>query len=538
MAWLWIVSVGVTDVQFPVWTKDEYGQWSGPRRFETGRGGIRGWHEGLLAMLRHGQIRFDTELPAPLEREQAIKLGLQLIPEGDFFLVGIDPQAYRISRSEATLDTAKTPLPLYCPKVEALVGVARETFGDHPVTVLVLNTRRADGFSEAAREPVASGPVVARCLAERLGLVWVDGEGRVPESLRPGTSTWIDVLTGDEAMEDSTAQRNMVGRLNAAIQAWNPVDNRPRRIAVTTSGGMPPLKPLIERIPAICVGPDNVRLLDKPERAVATAVALKFETRIAEQETLRFHCVEALRQGDYAAAYGLARRAGDLPWALPVWQRLGPLLDLPCAPLEIAGRRLEPFALYACQIEAALCIGDVATALIRLGTFIDSAVWTLIARDEVIKVLGLTPDREDNCLVGSLPDDHELLSDRLLEPDYNVSDRYKVKLLWRWPSWLSHPTGGQVLAASAFDELCKSYNDKPRKLRNWLVHGTNQQIAPSEIKTCMERCGLIAAVARPFGQNFLSAEQPSRVLVGLGLSNLAADIGNLLQGTLNQTIKG
>lgn len=54
MRWLWLISVGMTDVQFPVWTKDEYGCWTGPYRFEIGRTGIRAVHEGLLTLLDKG----------------------------------------------------------------------------------------------------------------------------------------------------------------------------------------------------------------------------------------------------------------------------------------------------------------------------------------------------------------------------------------------------------------------------------------------------------------------------------------------------
>lgn len=49
MSWLWLISVGVSDVQFPVWSKDEYGRWSRLHRFETGRAGVRAVHEGSLA---------------------------------------------------------------------------------------------------------------------------------------------------------------------------------------------------------------------------------------------------------------------------------------------------------------------------------------------------------------------------------------------------------------------------------------------------------------------------------------------------------
>ncbi|MCK7518015.1 MAG: hypothetical protein MZV64_10025 [Ignavibacteriales bacterium] len=91
---------------------------------------------------------------------------------------------------------------------------------------------------------------------------------------------------------------------------------------------MPPLKPLIERASAIHVGQTHVTLLDQSERrgrdAPVAASVLNYGERVAERETLRFHCTEALRAGDYAGAYGLARRAGQCSWltrCATVWGR-------------------------------------------------------------------------------------------------------------------------------------------------------------------------------------------------------------------------
>ncbi len=48
MRWLWLISVGMTDIQFPLWKKDDYGCWQGPQRFDLARSEVRKTHEGLL----------------------------------------------------------------------------------------------------------------------------------------------------------------------------------------------------------------------------------------------------------------------------------------------------------------------------------------------------------------------------------------------------------------------------------------------------------------------------------------------------------
>jgi len=560
MKWLWLVSVGVTYVQCPVWTQDEYGLWQGPQRFQLGRGGVRKTHEGLLTVLRRERIRFDPELPPLVERELADRLRLEFVhdPASDEFLAALHPADYRLSpQADAIPNDQEERLPLYCPKVAPLADRAREIIGRDPVSVLVLNTRRAEDFGPEARdEPIASGPLVARDLAERLGLTWLDSDGRLPETFASGSATWIDILTEREAMEEPEAQGRVVERLNAALSRWSGAEPDERRVLVTTSGGMPPLKPLIERVPAIHVGQHAVTLLDQPERrgrgAPIAASALNYGERAAERETLRFHCTEALRAGDYAGAYGLARRVAHLPWADAVRDRLGPLLELPGRSMQYNGCPLEPFALAAAQVETRLCIGDVAGALMRLGSFLEAATWTLIARDARIRELGLTVGRENECLEGFIPSDHDLLTSRLpyfSQNPYHVDDsNHRVTWLTQnWPKWLALPEGGQAAAGHALIRLCAAYNSeqkkphpaarKPRDFRNLLAHGSDQPVDLNEVQRCLER-ELIAGVGRSFGQNFLAVKSVAGLLDHSGAGHLGATLRAYLADIRQRVIEG
>ena len=494
MRWLWLVSVGVTDVQCPVWTKDDYGLWQGPQRFQLGRGGVRKTHEGLLTLLRRERIRFDPELPPPVERELADRLRFEFEhdPAGDEFLAALHPADYRLSPQADTIpNDQEERLPLYCPKVAPLADKARDIIGRDTVSVLVLNTRRAEDFGSKARdEPIASGPLVASYLAERLGLTWIDSDGRLPETFASGCATWIDILIDHEAMEDPEAQECVVERLNAALSHWSGASGSDdRRVLVTTSGGMPPLKPFIERMSAIHVGQQYVTLLDNPEQGdrntKATTQALNYGERVAERETLRFHCVEALRLGDYAGAYGLARRAaGQVRWAVEVCNRLGPLLELPGQQLELAGGKVEPYILQACQVELRLRMKDIAGAVLRIGPFIESVVWKLIAADARLQELTLKLDRANESLQGSIPWDHPLFSSQTqyFRPNFEGTDQHRINGLTReWPKWLAEEAGGQREAGLALIQVCVQYNSdqgslSPRQYRNLLAHGANQGV--------------------------------------------------------------
>lgn len=540
MDWLWLISVGESDVQFPVWEKDENNEWTRLRRFRLGRAGIRAVHEALLALLRAGQIRFEAGLPKAIGGGPAPDLQLEFDQEGETFRAAYRQPDYRISREADTLPNEReSKLTLYCPKVEPLLPLASAAFASNRVTVVVLNTRRAERFSEAALEPVASGPLVSKCLGERLGLRWVDDGGQLPGGLAPGTSTWFDFLTGEEAMEDSTVQRGVVDRLRTVIRAWGARAPGGRQIAITISGGMGPLKPIIERVPATSVGQRRILLLDSPEHGRPTSIALSYDTQVVEREMLRFHCAEALRNGDYAGAYGLASRASNQRWSKKTRSRLGPLLDFPGPLPEVNGSLLPPFALTACQVEARLCMGDIAGALVRFGTLLDSSVWELIGGDARIRGLGLRPDRGDEALVGQLRDDHALLSRGLLAKNREEQGRYRVKdLIWGWPDWLLDRDGGQIEAARALVAFRGCFAGSPRRFRNLLVHGATEFLDLGQVERAMKDTGLIDGLGQPFGSNCLSSPAVADLLSGLGAPDLKAAVGGHLQDILALAIEG
>ena len=546
MAWLWLISVGVTDVQFPVWKRLEDDEWGDARLFDIGAGGCRAVHAGLLALLERNRICFPTgDLPKQLDREDAKNLKFDFAPIDDGFIATIKEReqpssGFCISRYDDCIpNDHEENLPLYCPKVAEIVDAACATFTNEPVTVVVLNTRRDETSRHGKNEPIASGPLVANFLASRLGLdpPGADHAGAFPASLEHGTCTWVDILTGTDAVEDDTVLQGIVPKVIALADAWKAKGSR--KVMITSSGGIPNIKPIVERVAATVFGQSAITLLHAPERGMPKGTAqpetLRFEARVTEREALRFHCAEGLRQGDYAGAYGLASRSRTEAWSGHVLNRLGPLLELP----GNFDYGLEPLYLTACQIDIALCIGDPVRALLRLATFVEMANWELIACDARIIAWGLQVDPTNECLCGNLAEDHPMFERGLLQRNAKGPHRHKnIGRAPNWASWLCQRAGKNQQAAKQFDGLQRIYERAGlRALRNVLIHVRDPANAAVDVYKVLEDSRLVAAMGAPFGWNFLNAEIPAKLLESIdGLDSTKA-VGNQLRTLLDDVVR-
>jgi hypothetical protein len=501
-----------------------------------------------LGLLQHGRIQFPADLPKALPREEARDLKLDFIAADGEFIAAVkhkDLQSdYRISASSDIIpNDYERILPVYCPKLEPLIGVARDTFGGEAVTVLVLNTRRDPSSPESPDEPIASGPLTAKFLAERLSVSWTGRGGPVPIALEQNTSTWMDLLIGNEEVESPATQQEVAQRLSGAIRAWGGGSDRDLKIAVTTTGGLPPLKPIIERIPATCLGQTKVKLLEQPERGPPAATPINYESRVAEQETLRFYCAEALRSGDFIGAYGIASRY-RVPWAQAVRNRLGPLLQLPYQGSSILpqGKKLMPHELYACQVETRLCGRDAAGATVQLHVFIESAIWDLFDDNVELIRLGLRPDRANESLRGvlSVGGMQELLRTDTRDPGRHTV--YGIVSNDSWAKWLADTSHAECndscsqycTAARSVQSICEMYNARPpggislRGFRNRLVHGGGAGVDLSNLTAVLGRSGLTNGYGAAFGQNFLAAAAVRKFLA----IRADPDLGNLVRQQL------
>lgn len=546
MAYLWIISVGVSDIQFPVWKKNDYGEWQECFHFELARKGCRRTHEDLLRLLEWDQIDFLKDLPRRFkDRSADLKFELELIEETGFIASirdrdsnAADPN-FRISATdEAIPNTQEQKLPVYCAKAHELTGKAKQLFGDDPVTVVVINTKRNEGAAEAEGEPIAAGPLVAKFLARECGLTWQDNGGKIPTELPAGISTWVDILVGEERSEEYTSQQAAANRLTKVVDAWKRESNEHNTVVVTTSGGIPQLKQLHERIPAIRVGQDAVKILDKPDRRRdAEVTAVNYANRFIEQEILRFHCVEALRKQQYVTAYGLASRYENCECNQQVIRLLGPLLEFKNHLVRINDKQIDDrLVLTACRIEISLCMGDVVGALQRLGVFIESGIWTLIETDQRITQAGLSVDRKWE----------ELRKGEIKQIPESLREKRKIKnLIKNWPEWLNENNGkegGQAQKSQALAGLVKHYNDEQqdgsclRDFRNHLAHGGRESdLNMKELEKKLRASGLMRDKNQPFGKNFLTCNVVKDFLDSLG-GNVNNDI-NLIKNELGQLIE-
>ena len=566
MRWLWLVSVGASDIQFPAWCQDDTGAWSLLRRVEIGRqGNLRQVHEALLWLASEpDRVRLcsDDLAPVRLARGPSIEVESAEVDGQTMHSVRLragtehdDVRPIRISASGEELPNAfDAALALYFPKVAPMARAMADVRGSAALTVIVLNTCRTSG-DDAAREPVAAGPLVARFLAQELKLVCLDGGTAVPHPLPGGSCTWLDILQGSERLEDASVEDALRIRLNAAIDAFAPGPDD--RVVISTSGGMPPLKPLLERVPATRVGSAAVSVLDNPEGSRGRPLSLQpLAERWLDRETLRFHCAQALRDGDYPSAYGLARRRQGSRWADKVVACLGPLLELPSASAgarSLAG--LEPYELRAARVDAALAMRDVPAAIRGLGVFLESALWDVLRRSDALADAGLQIDPERELLYLApdrmLDSDLEGLLDPLRDDPGSLRPRAPT-MFTRLPDWLAqHERQSDLKAAArALESLGTAYgrrtgsrdaqgraiDDSLRGVRNRLSHGAGPPVDLAAAQNNFLHRGLAAAIGSELGRNFLCQADAKKLLDRLGPPN-APDLASRLRDELKRTLE-
>jgi len=568
MRWLWLVSVGTTDIQFPAWLQDETGSWSSRRRIEIGgQGNLRQIHEALLSLAAEPEcILFCKD---ELERFRSargptidtLKVDGQMVFSarlGSALKEGEkrdDTGPIRISASGDELPNSSDPaLPLFFPKVAPLALVMASARGTAELVVVVLNTCRTSG-RDAKKEPVAAGPLVARFLVQELQLDYLEGGDTVPGSLPSNSCTWLNILQGSERLEDASVEDALRKRLNAAIDAFKPGPDD--RVVISTGGGLPPLKPLLERIPATRVGSKAVAVLDSPEGSKQNTLSLQpLAERWLDRETLRFHCTQALRDGDYPSAYGLARRSQGSGWADKVVSCLGPLLELPSAGADIRSLALlEPYELRAARVEAALVMSDLSTAIRSLSVFLESALWEVLLRSDAIADAGLEVDPGRELLYFA---QDRVLGDelgRLLEPVWNEPGRLRLskrRMFRDLPSWLALNEKLPAVRDAALalkilgtaylkmtgklDAQRKVIDDSIREVRNQLSHGAGPAVDLATAQKNLKARGLAVAIGAELGGNFLCQTDVTSLLESLSRPD-APDLTSRLKGVLDSTLE-
>lgn len=520
MRCLWLLSAGVSDVQLPLWLADADGAFHSTR-FEP-KSGARALHAQLLQLLGMDLLDFSLrDLPPRDEsRQHAVEFEL-LLEHGELIGAHYKPVGGAVIarlHPEAEFPSPDLPrLPLLFPKVQPLLPVVRERAGRGPLTVVVLNTCRNEAAHPA--EPVAAGPLLARFLAEHLQLPLLTPDAQAgaitDASVDTGAALWLNLLQGHETAEDPAAQQAVAGRLAAVFGAWA-AGGADGHVIVTTTGGIPQLKDPVERMAAAWFGDAKVQLLRDVGHAGRGIEWLAYRDKWSEREGLRFHCAEALRAGDLPAAYGLARRYPQAPWARPVLDFLGPALDMPCdAPWQLGRLALPWWAVLAVRVEAAAAMGDARGALLRLHAFLEAVAWELLARDKRMADAGLTVNAWEHRIQGTMPDPN------LGMPPLGQNDDgglQPLQLMWRWPEWMAE---GGAPGGEAFQWLANRYARSGyrcqalRRLRNDVAHGGVLAADTAALQQELIRSELFRALGQSLGWNFLQAPRVAALLQAL-----------------------
>lgn len=490
----------------------------------------------------------DREMPAEARLPRDLMLEVVADADGSYLAAYSSPDVRLLPQAESLPQPAAPQLPVLFPKLQGLLPFVKELFGAGAVTVVVLNTHRhAD---KNAGEPIGAGPLVSRFLAEHLGVKWRDSGGApAPDLLGRAGSTWIDVLRENDTAEDADSQSRFLARLNHVLSAWD-ASPGPGRVALTTTGGLPQLKEVTERLVATRVGEERVWLVQQPERGNGgeAVLALRYGDKWSEREALRFHCAEALRKQDFISAYGLARRCGAAPWALRVLDTLGPLLELPTAGGTDA-LQLLPLERFAAQLETAATVGDVCGVVRKLGQFFECATMEMMAASAALAAMGLEVDRAGTLLWGTksaaskLPK-HQIALDRQMKNSTRFAFRPEL-LLDSWPSWLAQNGRGRRQAAStALADLVKRYtgggDEGVRGWRNRLAHSKGLQPDIQRLAALLLDRGMCACLGQPYGGNFVSQLDVAALMAGLLPPNqdlLPRRVQQALRG-LTETVSG
>ena len=559
--WLWLISVGATDIQIPVWIQDESGAWSQLRRMEFEREGQRQVHEALLAMASvPGRVMLSAEDVRPFRAQRGNSVAVEHVEVDGEAVHSIRivrpgaadrPPALRISASGDEIPNPyEATLTLLFPKIAPMVMAIQAASKGNDLSVIVLNTCRSSGV-DAAREPVAAGPLAARFLAQELGLHWVEGGAAIPAMLAAGTCTWLDILQGGERLEDPEVEALVQGRMNTLLDAF---DAQPGdRVVVSTSGGLPPLKPLIERIPAARLGTECVSVLDNPEGGQGRMPEFRpLAERWLDREMLRLHGVEALRSQDYAAAYGLAkRRSAGAAWARGVLACLAPMLDLPTSVSpDPCIEALEPYQLRAIRVETALAMSDVPMAIRHLSTFVESALWTLLRRGNALSACGFRVEEDSDGIFGEAELSGGL--EQLFAPRRNRPGHYSpvsTTVFDQLPLWAADREADLALRDGLHQcrQVAMAYWQRQdgktsiHDIRNRLSHGAGPAIELVDAEMRLVSSGLVAGAGGVFGTNFLDHAPVSRLLHLLQKNSggsLVLQARQALQRALNAAARG
>ncbi len=577
---VWIISVGSTDLQLPLYERvaDEEGhhEWRLTHLVRLPERETRTIHEGLEKLAKFGLIEFiapDRKTGALSSRrgKDEPRLLLEVNEDGSGFAARYEssvPPSETPSRLDSAADEISSgkgnKVPLALPKLEPILGFPNFV-EDPPETVLVLNTRRTSD----SREPVAAGPLVAKRMSLAFDLEWEVKGDPLHDLPRKGTATSVDFIRGTETFEADGDQEHCQQRL-IALCRWIDEESDGVKVWLSNSGGAPQIKDLVGRTIQTYFGEGRVTVLTVPERSGdIQEQPLAQSQGWGDRDRVRVACATALRQRQLIAAFGLASSLCTVPstrnegWSVAVIQTLAPLCLLPNPPgIPVQDCPLTGSKLVAYRCEAALAQKDIKGALLHLGSLFETLHGELLQRHPLLGRPGITWEpsgrsfeiaggiQQRTALKREVMEANELFAgpargrqSPLLEwtGRFTARVRNTYSEMPEWLTWMERsifnrcgPVAHLTLAATTLRALYRRYASvsKCRELRNQFVHHSPSQATLAEAQAILLDQALIKNDDGAL--TLLGVESWSKIFRPLGHNDLRDEFEGVLKGLLEK----
>lgn len=456
------------------------------------------------------------------------------------------------------------PFSICTPKLDSLIEATAHMVADGSgqiVGVVILQTNRSGGrFRED--EPHAVGRVLTTRSVSRLwpgkalALAPLNIDGPV---IRPLVG-WVDVLSGKDTLDGPRDQDYPVSRLIAdridRVVARLASRYPHATLAVSTKGGPPPLKNVIEASAELRFGGDRWKLFEASEDDSSDVVTQATPALWPAAEVLRTrrHAESLIRQGDFRGALSSAKhlteesnpaRADDENWlreldqvaqwmdgfdvAIPTWfKTIVDRLQSSGAPKaarsplprgDVAVSSVPPHAHAALRAawkaESARRSGRIPDALSHTGTFLDAVLLDLLRAwaDSIDpEEQTLTPPARQGRLVG-----------RLRETQVSGNPPREWACLKRNNKYASQGHAVKRWFELLGKRVCMDFNERyvhgkpptPLTLRNHVVHGFVSSAFLQKAQQKMIDKSLWV------DRGFMASQVVSKVLEEIGISGAA-----------------
>jgi len=435
----------------------------------------------LIATVGHTDIQWVDKDLVIHELAEKRELHDELLRRlADIEFVGLDGTS-RAERDDKLNSWPVGPLRIVCPKIEPVLSELVEAIGTGGPTIegaVILQTHQSTASPSGRREPVAAGPVVAKRVAEVLGLRWPDIPWSLEKPFVLGESRWVNILVDEESLNGPTIRdfplsRVAAARIDSIVRLVG--DASPSTLLqISHKGGPGPFKEVVDASGRLHFG-WRCEPLDVPQRQ---RTAIRAGRSAAQALRCREQAVRLVRRGDFrgAAAVGVSLHDDELafePWVASL-HRLANWLDgfEVAVPKELWSGKGPKALREAFRVESDLRSGRLPQALVGTGSLVDALFYLALKK---------WPNHEKACTVNTNagilqpPNDTDrvaaLVSEACLTQrgewfKYDT-DRHKMAT---WFSILEKIACRSLATTYAMKREAVNGRKSPRDLRNDVAH--------------------------------------------------------------------